>query len=64
MAEKTSTHSRSPRSWDEFFALRDAGVEEAADFLIDRYDPPAQPREAALGRAHFPTSARANRPGD
>ena len=34
-----------PNSWDGFFALRDAGVEEAKDFLLDRSDPPAQPRE-------------------
>ena len=33
-----------PNSWDGFFALRDAGVEEAKDFLADRSDPPAQPR--------------------
>ena len=37
--------SRAPNSWDDFFALRDAGVEDAADFLVDRHDPPAQPRE-------------------
>lgn len=30
-----------PNSWDGFFALRDAGVEEAKDFLADRHDPPA-----------------------
>ena len=34
-----------PNSWDGFFALRDAGVEEAADFLLERDDPPPQPRE-------------------
>ena len=33
-----------PNSWDGFFALRDAGVEEAADFLLKRDDPPAKPR--------------------
>lgn len=33
-----------PNSWDGFFALRDAGVEEAADFLLERDDPPPQPR--------------------
>ena len=33
-----------PNSWDGFFALRDAGVDEARDFLLDRSDPPAQPR--------------------
>ena len=35
-----------PNSWDGFFALRDAGVEEARDFLLDRNDSPAQPRES------------------
>lgn len=33
-----------PNSWDGFFALRDAGVEEAKDFLLERSDPPPQPR--------------------
>jgi antitoxin VapB len=33
-----------PNSWDGFFALRDAGVEEARDFLLERSDPPPQPR--------------------
>jgi antitoxin VapB len=29
-----------PNSWDGFFALRGAGVEEARDFLLERDDPP------------------------
>jgi antitoxin VapB len=33
-----------PNSWEGFFALRDAGVPEAADFLADRDDRPPQPR--------------------
>jgi antitoxin VapB len=33
-----------PNSWDGFFAIRDAGVEEAADFLLERGDGPPQPR--------------------
>lgn len=33
-----------PNSWEGFFALRDAGVAEAADFLRDRNDAPPQPR--------------------
>lgn len=36
--------SQVPNSWDGFFALRDAGVEEAADFLLYRDDPPPQAR--------------------
>jgi len=34
-----------PNSWEGFFALRDAGVADAADFLLDRMDAPPQPRE-------------------
>ena len=33
-----------PNSWDGFFVLRDAGVEGAREFLLDRDDPPAQSR--------------------
>jgi antitoxin VapB len=33
-----------PNSWEGFFALRDAGVAEAADFLLDRNDAPPQHR--------------------
>jgi antitoxin VapB len=33
-----------PNSWDGFFALRDAGVEDAKDFLLERSDPPPQAR--------------------
>lgn len=36
--------SQVPNSWDDFFALRDAALEEAADFLVDRKDSPPQPR--------------------
>jgi len=31
-------------SWDGFFALRDSGVDEARDFLLERSDPPPQTR--------------------
>jgi len=45
--------SRAPNSWDDFFALRGAGVEEAADFLRVRHDPPAQPRELFESRRSY-----------
>ena len=37
--------SRVPNTWDDFFALRDSGVDGAADFLVDRADAPAQDRD-------------------
>ena len=33
-----------PNTWEGFFAMRDSGVSEAADFLVDRHDPPPQVR--------------------
>ena len=45
--------SRVPNSWDDFFAMRDSGIEEAADFLLDRDDPPAQPRELYESRRKY-----------
>ena len=36
--------SQVPNSWDDFFARRDAALEEATDFLVDRKDAPPQPR--------------------
>ena len=45
--------SRAPNSWDDFFAMRASGVEGAADFLLDRHDPPAQPRELFEARPKY-----------
>lgn len=45
--------SRVPNSWEEFFAMRDSGVEGAEDFLLDRHDPPAQPRELFEARRKY-----------
>ena len=45
-----------PNTWEGFFQLRDAGVPEAADFLVDRGDAPAQAREL-----HEPRDVRRRR---
>ena len=42
--------SQVPNSWDDFFQLRGDGLEEAADFLVTRDDPPAQPRDLFQAR--------------
>lgn len=45
--------SRVPNSWDEFFAMRNSGVEGASDFLKDRHDRPAQAREVFEARREY-----------
>ena len=45
-----------PSTWDGFFEKRDASLEEARDFLVDRRDPPLDTRTV------FDTPARVARP--